>query len=82
IQMKSALVFSQESVQNMMTAQGKLMLLADKLYSVDQRIAEADAVTRKDVEAFLRTLFVPGSVCAAYVGKANDTDIMEILRRA
>ena len=82
VQMKSSLVFSQESVQNMMTAQGKLMLLSDKLYSVDQRIAEADAVTKEEVETFLRGLLVPSGVCAAYVGKSNGTDIMEILRRA
>ena len=81
IQMKSSLVFSQESVQSRMTAQGKFMLLADKLYSVDQRIADADAVTKEEVERFLRALFVPNGVCAAYVGKPNDTDIMEILRR-
>ncbi len=80
IQMKSALVFSQENVQNTMTAQGKMLLLSDKLYSVDKRIAEADAVTKDDTVEFFRNLFVPDRVCAAYVGKDNATDILKILK--
>ena len=81
IQLKSALVFSEESVQNIMTAQGKLLLFTDELYNVDKRIAEIDAVTREDVNAFVRELFDAQKVCTAYVGKDPKEDVLQILQQ-
>lgn len=82
IQLKSALVFSEENIQNIMTSQGKLMLYAGELYNVDKRIAEIDAVTQTDVNAFLRELLIPEKLCAAYVGKDPETDIEAILKKS
>lgn len=82
IQLKSALVFSEENIQNIMTSQGKLMLLANELYSVDKRIRDIDAVTLDDVNKFVREVFSPEKVCVAYVGKGPKTDIMKIVRGA
>ncbi|MCI8458092.1 MAG: insulinase family protein [Clostridia bacterium] len=81
IQLKSALVFSEESVQNMMTAQGKLLLFADELYSVDKRIAEIEAVTLQDVNAYARETLTPDRVCTAYVGKKTSADVLRIVQK-
>ncbi len=80
IQLKSAFVFSEESVQNMMTSQGKFMLLANELYSVDKRIEEIDAITLNDVNEFIKTTFTGGNVCAAYVGKETGVDVLGIIK--
>lgn len=80
IQLKSALVFSEENIQNIMTSQGKLMLLANELYNVDKRIDEIDNVTVSDVNDFAKETLYPNRVCAAYVGKDPQTDIMKIIK--
>lgn len=80
IQLKSALVFSEENILNSMTAQGKLLLLADELYSVDKRIAEIDAVTLDDVQRFVRETLSNPCVCTSYVGKETDVDVLDVLR--
>ncbi len=80
IQLKSALVFSEESVQNIMTAQGKMLLLADTLYDVDKRIAEIDAVTVQDVNDFARDTLADTNVCTAYVGKDPQTDVLQTIK--
>lgn len=82
IQLKSALVFSEENIQNIMTAQGKLLLLSGEKYSVDKRIAEIDAVTENDVNEFIRKYLRWDAVCAAYVGKDSNTDILQTLKNA
>ncbi len=80
IQLKSALVFSEENIQNMMSSQGKMMLLGNELYNVDNRIREIDSVTISDVNRFARDIFSHDAVCAAYVGKETDADILKILK--
>ena len=80
IQLKSALVFSEESVQNMMTSQGKMMLLGGELYSVDKRIEEIDNVSLREVNDLIRNIFDFDKVCMAYVGKASTSDITKALK--
>lgn len=80
IQLKSALVFSEENIQNIMNAQGKLMLLAGELYSVDKRIKEIDTVKKADCNKFIRETLTPEKVCAAYVGKEPNTDVLSIIK--
>ncbi len=79
IQLKSALVFSEENIHNMMTSQGKLMLLTGELYSVDSRIEEIDNVTVSDINKFIKKTFETDKACAAYVGKEPRADIMKII---
>lgn len=78
-QLKATCVFAQESVQTIMYSLGKLMVLAGELYDIDKKIAEIDAVTMDGVNEFARKIFTQDSVCAAYVGKEDDTDILGIL---
>ena len=80
IQLKSALVFSEESIQNVMTRQGKLLLLTDKIYSVDDRMKDIDDVTLPMVNEFIRNTLVSEKVSAAYVGKEIKTDILSLIK--
>lgn len=76
VQLKSALVFAGESVQSVMSSCGKLMLLKNEVYDVDERIALIDGVTKKQVERFAARVFDYSGLNAAYVGKKTDTDIL------
>ncbi len=79
-QLKSALLFGQENCQSVMLAGGKLLLMCDEIYDVDKRVREIDAVTPSDVNEFIRRYLTPDRVCAAYVGKDYDADIMKIFK--
>ncbi|MCL2370948.1 MAG: insulinase family protein [Firmicutes bacterium] len=68
-QIKSAFLFGQESCQSMMISAGKLMLAADKVFDVDQKIAEIQNVTKKDGNAFVKKYMSGDCLCSAYVGK-------------
>lgn len=59
---------------------GKLLLMCDEAYDLDKRLREIDAVTAADVNAFIRRYIRPDSVCAAYVGRAYDADILKIMK--
>lgn len=79
-QLKSALLFGQENCQSVMLSIGKLLLLCDETYDLDARLKEIDAVTAGDVNAFIRRYIRPDNVCAAYVGRAYDADILQIMK--
>ena len=64
-----------------MTSIAKPLLMMNKDYVLDEKIAEIESVTKQQVNEFARTFLVPDSVCAAYVGKQSGVDIMEILKR-
>lgn len=79
-QLKSASVFAMENVQTVMTSMGKLMVMSNEVYDMDKRIADIDNVTIKAVNDFTQNLFTKNNVCAAYVGKQNDTDILAAIK--
>lgn len=81
IQLKTSCVFGFENPQSIMTSIAKPLLMMNKDYDLDEKIAEIESVTKQQVNEFARTFLVPDSVCAAYVGKQNGVDIMEILKR-
>jgi len=78
VQLKSALVFAGESVQSIMSSCGKQLLLTGKPYDVDARIAAIDAITKAQVNDFAVRCFDYSKMCAAYVGKAINVDLLEI----
>lgn len=81
VQLKSALVFAGESVQSVMSSCGKLMLLKNEVYDVDERIALIDGVTKKQVDEFAARVFDYSRLNAAYVGKKTDTDILGVFAK-
>lgn len=78
VQLKSALIFSGEAVQSVMSSCGKLLLLKGELYDVDKRIAEIDSVTKKQVNDYAKAVLDYSRLNAAYVGKKTDADILGV----
>lgn len=77
-QIKSSLVFGQESVQTVMSSVGKYCLMTNQSYDVDERIAEINNVNLDDVISFANNLFSK-PVSAVYVGKKSNVDILKLL---
>lgn len=78
VQLKSSVVFAGENVQSIMTACGKLMLLDGKLYDIDERIRQIDAITKKDIDDFANFIFDYSNLNSAYVGKKTDVDVLGV----
>lgn len=78
VQLKSALIFSGEAVQSVMSSCGKLLLLKGELYDVDKRIAEIDSVTKRQVNDYAKAVLDYSRLNAAYVGKKTDADILGV----
>jgi len=73
-QLKSALIFSGESTQSIMTANGKLLCVTDEVYDVNKKIKEIDAVSLEEVNQLASDIFKDGHCCTAYVGKEHKAD--------
>ena len=80
VQLKSSLVFGNENVLSLMVANGKRLLLCDKIDDIDETIKSINALTVGEINDVARALFNYDKVCAAYVGKSIETDILGILR--
>lgn len=80
IQLKTSCVFGFENPQSIMNALAKPLLMLDKDYELDDKIAEIEAVSKQDVNDFARTYLTGDKVCAAYVGKKTDVDVLGILK--
>ncbi len=80
VQLRANNVFAQESVQAVMSALGKNMILADELFDANEQLSKIDAVTIDGVNAFIKELFSSKSVCSAYVGKDPKIDVMSLIK--
>ncbi len=58
---------------------GRQELLRDRIRSIDEVLAEVDAVTTEDVMALAGEMFVPGVCCIAVVGPFEDAGEIEPL---
>lgn len=81
VQMKTSCVFSFENPQSIMNSQSKPLLMLDADYDLDKKIAEIESVTKEQVNEFAREFLVRERVCAAYVGKKTNTDILDVFKR-
>lgn len=80
IQLKTSCIFGFENPQSIMTSLAKPLLMLDKDYNLDSKIAEIEVVTKKQVNDFAKEVLKTDKVCAAYVGKHTDVDILNILK--
>lgn len=71
-QIKTAMAFAQESSQSQMMAHGKLLLLADEIYDMDQKLDEINRLSLDRVNDFARKLFMDKKPAIAYLGKEPD----------
>lgn len=78
VQLKSSLVFAEESVQSVMLAAGKLLIMKDEVYDASDKIAKIDAVTIQSVNDLAKRIFNYEKINCAYVGKKTSVDIMKL----
>ena len=70
-QMKGSYIIGFEGTSAHSSANGKAMLLRNKLYSADDVIRKIDGVTMDDINAIIPHVFDADRLCAAFVGKGT-----------
>lgn len=70
-QLRSSLIFGQESTASQMILYGKRMLQSNEIFDFEKRIAKIDAVTEEDVSRAIRACFGQGCRAAAIVGNVE-----------
>ena len=81
VQLLSSLAFSEENVQSQMMAFGKGLICSGRMYDVNRKIEMTEAVTREQVEDFVRKYFGKENLSAAYVGRKIDYEILSIVKK-
>ena len=77
-QLKGGLLLSQENSANVMVTLAKNCLLADAKYSVEEKIAEVEAVTKEQVDQMAKLILDRKNVSLAIVSKTKPaTDLLE-----
>lgn len=80
VQLKSSLAFSVENTQSIMSSIGKYAVIANSLFDIEDRIALIDSLNLDDINSFARKVLNYSQMSAAYVGKQQDADILEIFK--
>lgn len=76
-QLKGSFEMSQEQTSTVMNMCGKYLLMADKVYDVEKKLKDIEAVNYEDVSQRLKTFFDFSTVCASYAGpEIEDFDIL------
>ena len=70
-QMKGSYIIGFEGTSAHSSANGKAMLLRNKLYSSDDVIRKIDGVTMDDINDIIPHVFDADRLCAAFVGKGT-----------
>ena len=70
-QMKGSYIIGFEGTSAHSSANGKAMLLRNKLYSSDDVIRKIDGVTMDDINDIIPYVFDADRLCAAFVGKGT-----------
>lgn len=79
--LKGSLVLSQESTSSIMNVYGKYLLMADKIFSMEDRLKAIDNITLDEVNEKIKTAFNFDNVCTSYIGKKIDVNLTEILTK-
>ena len=76
----SSLAFSEESVQSQMMSFGKALICTNNMFDINRKIELTESIRKEEVEQFVREYISRDLLTAAYVGKAYDDDILEIMK--
>ena len=74
-QMKSSLVFAEESTSTQMTMYGRRLLLFNEIYDFDERLNKINSLTLKDINDCVFDLFDIDKFAVSTVGKQPKIDI-------
>jgi len=78
-QMKAGFIMGQESTASMMNVLGKLLVLKDEIFDIDERLNMINKVAREDVCALISDKFGFNSVCVSCVGPDERRDLLKFL---
>lgn len=70
-QIKSAMIFGQESSSSLMNAYGRFMTITGKMLNLEKKIKRINSLTMEDIEVALKNLFEFDKLCASYVGRED-----------
>ena len=79
---KTALVFGQESTNSLMNLFGRYAFLKGELFDMDKRLHDVDAVTKDDILALARDIFVTSDVVATMVSDGLKVDVLDVYLNA
>ncbi len=79
-QMRSSLVFGQESTSGVMTTLGRHASLTDEYCDFDKLLKDIDAVSLEDINKVVKQIFDFNCVTASYVGPKCDADLLKLIR--
>lgn len=79
-QLRASITFGQENIQTIMLTLGKMLLLAGRVFDIDARLEEINAVTLDDVNAIAKETFLQ-KPALAYVGQDAGIDFDKALSR-
>ncbi|MBQ7712760.1 MAG: insulinase family protein [Clostridia bacterium] len=78
MQVKTSLILGSESSMAIMRLQGRMAIIMDRAFDLDERVAEIDRMTIDDVNAMIRTIFSSRQIGVGYVGIDTGFDLSEI----
>lgn len=79
-QMRSSLVFGQESTSGIMTTLGRHASLTGEYCDFDKLLKQIDDVSMEDINTVIKQIFDFNCVTASYVGPKCDADILKLIR--
>jgi len=79
-QLATGLVLGQESTVAMMRAYGKFALLCGKLFDMDKKVADIEALTKDDIMEAARYIFDFDKAAASYVSGGKAVNVLDILK--
>lgn len=79
-QLKSGLVLGGESASALMRASGKIAILCNEVFDLDEKLKRIEAVTKEDVMRVLHRYLDTEQVSAGYVGKKTGVNILGIIK--
>lgn len=71
-QLKSALIFGQESSASIMNAYGRFMTITGKMLNLDKKLKYINSMTVDNVNEVLKDMFNFNKISASYVGKKEN----------
>jgi predicted Zn-dependent peptidase len=80
-QLKSALIFSEESSSSIMNAYGRFMTLTGKVFNLDKKLKRINSLTLDEINAVIKNFFDFDRISVSYVGKEDSyVNIMKLIQ--
>lgn len=79
-QLKTQLVLGSESSLSLMRANGRNMVMENKMFDVTERLNIINSITKEDVNDAINYIFNYENVSASYVGPETEVNVFDIIK--